>query len=418
MLEGLTCPKLGLIGPWAHEYPEAAVPGPQIGFSQECLRWWDYWLKGIDTGIMREPLLRAYLMESACPATFYPYRAGHWAAEQSWPSPQIQADTYWLHDDKLLDAPPKESHPIVCPSVQSHGLYAGVWCPFGSLGDLASDQQVEDGLSRCFTAAPVTERTHYLGFPEVTLTLSADQPLALVAIRLCDVAPDGASTLVSWGMLNLTHRKSHAQPTPLEPGKPYTVTVQLNAIGYTLPAGHCWRVAVAPTYWPHAWPSPQPVTLTLYPSEATKVVLPVRVPAAADELVTFLPSEVSTIMAREILRTDERQRIVEHDLINRTVRLRDYSDEGTRRLLPDGIEYGSLLNDTYTIVEGDPLSAHVRCERRLNLGRGDWQVRIETASEMNADATDFHLKNTLTAYEGDTVVFTRAWATSIVRDCL
>ncbi|MEZ4730138.1 MAG: CocE/NonD family hydrolase [Caldilineaceae bacterium] len=74
MLEGLTCPKLGLIGPWAHEYPEVAVPGPQIGFNQECLRWWDYWLKGIDTGMMQEPLLRAYIMESVRPATFYPYR--------------------------------------------------------------------------------------------------------------------------------------------------------------------------------------------------------------------------------------------------------------------------------------------------------------------------------------------------------
>src|SRR5687768_2688413 len=48
----LTCPRKGLIGPWAHRYPHFALPGPQTGFLQECLRWWDHWLKGIDTGIM------------------------------------------------------------------------------------------------------------------------------------------------------------------------------------------------------------------------------------------------------------------------------------------------------------------------------------------------------------------------------
>lgn len=418
MMEGLTCPKLGLIGPWAHEYPEVAVPGPQIGFNQECLRWWDYWLKDIDTGIMGEPLLRAYIMESVRPETFYTYRAGHWAAEKSWPSPRSVVVNYWLADGKLIDAPPSTQQTIACPSVQTHGLYAGVWCPFGSPGDLASDQQGEDGLSLCFTAAPLPTRTDYLGFPEVTLTLSADQPNALVAVRLCDVAPDGVSTLVSWGLLNLTHRESHAYPTPLAPGQPYTVTVQLNAVGYTLPAGHRWRVAVAPTYWPHAWPSPVPVTLTLYPGEATRLALPVRPPLAADELVTFLPAEAAPLMERETLRPEIRKRLVEQDLINRRVRLIDYADEGARRLLPDGIEYENMLNDTYTIVDGDPLSAQVRCERRLGLGRGDWRVRIETTSEMRADATHFHLTNTLTAYEGGTPIFTRTWTTPSARDCV
>ena len=55
LLERLSVPRKGLIGPWAHGYPHFARPGPQIGFLQEMLRWWDYWLKGIDTGVMDEP---------------------------------------------------------------------------------------------------------------------------------------------------------------------------------------------------------------------------------------------------------------------------------------------------------------------------------------------------------------------------
>jgi predicted acyl esterase len=69
MLERLSVPRKGLIGPWAHGYPHFARPGPQIGFLQETLRWWDYWLKGIDTGVMDEPMLRAWMTESVKPAS-------------------------------------------------------------------------------------------------------------------------------------------------------------------------------------------------------------------------------------------------------------------------------------------------------------------------------------------------------------
>ena len=63
LLEGLPGPRKGLIGPWGHQYPEDGVPGPAIGFLQESLRWWDHWLKGIDTGIMEEPMVRSWMQE-------------------------------------------------------------------------------------------------------------------------------------------------------------------------------------------------------------------------------------------------------------------------------------------------------------------------------------------------------------------
>ena len=43
------------------------TPGPQIGFLQESLRWWDHWLKGSETGIMDEPLLRAWMQGPVTP---------------------------------------------------------------------------------------------------------------------------------------------------------------------------------------------------------------------------------------------------------------------------------------------------------------------------------------------------------------
>ncbi len=86
MLENLDVPRLGLIGPWGHMLPHTGVPGPAIGFLQEALRWWDRWLKGIETGIMHEPMLRAWIQEPVAPAGFYDDRPGRWVAVAEWPA--------------------------------------------------------------------------------------------------------------------------------------------------------------------------------------------------------------------------------------------------------------------------------------------------------------------------------------------
>ncbi|MCH6264944.1 CocE/NonD family hydrolase [Neobacillus citreus] len=417
LLEGLPGPRKGLIGPWAHEYPEVAVPGPAIGFLQEALRWWDYWLKGIDTGIMEEPMLRAWMQESVPPQVDYEERSGRWVAETAWPSPAIEPMDFWLDEKRMSELVPGEKQEILVSSVQQHGLYSGVWCPFGQPGDLASDQRLEDGLSVCFTTEPLMEPVEILGFPEVTVELASDRPNALLAVRLCDIAPDGASTLVSWGMLNLTHRDSNEFPTPLVPGERYTVTVKLNAIGHVLPEGHRWSVALSPTYWPHAWPSPEPVTLKVFTGEKTRVTLPVRPPQPLDqELPEFGLPETAAVAEREILRAENRTRKVHHDLINGVWVLDDFSDEGARRLPSNGLEYGSINRNVYTIKEGDPLSAEVSCEWTLTVGRGSWQTRLESVSTMKADASKFYLTNELTAFEGEEQVFSKKLNKEIPRD--
>lgn len=407
LLAGLTCPRKGLIGPWAHEFPEVAEPGPAIGFLQECLRWWDYWLKGIDTGIMDEPMLRVWMQEYVPPATSYAERPGRWVAEDSWPSPRITPQTH-----RLAPAAGAET-PASITGLQSHGMDAGAWCAYGLPGDFPPDQRSEDGAALCFTSAPLGEPLEILGFPEVTLELSADQACALVAVRLCDVAPDGASLLVSRGVLNLTHRESHEHPSPLEPGRRYTVTVRLNVAGHRFTAGHRWRIAVSPTYWPHAWPSPAPVTLTLYSASLT---LPVRPPRPEDErLAPFGPPETAPPLQVEITRPASRRRENRRDQISGEVVWEDQQDGGGFRLA-DGLTYESLQTDRYTIVEGQPLSARAESEHRITIARGAWQVRVQTASAMTCDAAHFYLSNTVEAYEGDERVFERTSTCAIPRD--
>jgi len=416
LLEGLSVPRKGLIGGWPHGSMADPKPGPAIGFLQEFLRWWDYWLKGIDTGIMDEPMLRVWMQESTTPSANPVARPGRWVAEPSWPSPNTATRTYWLNRGTLDERPAAERQ-LDFRGSQATGLYAGMWCPGGEPGEFPGNQQVEDGRSLTFTSAPLEEPVEILGFPEVTLAVSVDRPNALLAVRLCDVAPTGASLLVSRGLLNLTHRESHEHPTPLEPGKRYIVTVRLNAIAHVLPVGHQWRVAVSPTYWPHAWPSPQPVTLRVFAGKDSWLSLPQRQPRPKEKaLAPFEEPEGAEPPEIDVIRAPSRTWEIHQDIVEGRYQLLTNYDSGAQLLRANGIEYESVYGETYTIVEDDPLSAHARCQRAIKIGRGDWRTRIETDSTMTANLESFIVTNVVEAFEGNTRVFTRTSTHVIPRD--
>jgi hypothetical protein len=420
LLAGLSGPRKGLIGAWSHDFPETGVPGPAVGFLQESLRWWDHWLKGMDTGINEEPMMRCWIQESIPPAPFYAQRPGHWVADPVWPSAHCSEHSYLLNSDGTANTMSAAAAPetrLDFVGLQSHGLDGGEWGSYAQLGEFPPDQRAADGQSLAFTSAPLAGPMVILGHPEVDLTLSVDRPNALLAVRLCDVAPTGASTLVSWGLLNLTHRDSHASPTPLVPGQRFQVTVQLNVMGYRMLAGHRWRVGISPTYWRHAWPSPQGITLSLFTGAGSRLRLPVRTPQASDDqLPPFGPPETSAPLPVEQLRTPSRQQSIQRDMIGGMTQFKLVSDAGRLRFTQTGMETDATHVSTFSICEGDPLSAAVSIQHKSEYQRGQWQVRVETDSKMTSDAERFHVSNRLDAYEGNTRVFSRAWTFAVPRD--
>jgi hypothetical protein len=278
------------------------------------------------------------------------------------------------------------------------------------------DQRTDDGLSICFTSAPLQESAEILGFPEAQIEISVDQPDALLAVRLCDVAPAGDSRLVSWGLLNLTHRDGHAVPKPLIPGRKYVVTVRLNATAHRLSTGHCWRLAISPTYWPHAWPSPVAAKITVYTGEASQLILPLRNSSELDaSLKSFDPPEGAPMLEHENLRMEDASRNISYDVTTGRLQMVDRMDEGRKRL-SDGLIYDSTITNIFTIVDGQPTSASVECKRQIEISRGDWETRVETSSLMTSDREYFHLTNILHAYEGAARVFTKSWTKKIPRE--
>ncbi len=101
-----------------------------------------------------------------------------------------------------------------------------------------------------------------MGHPRVELMVASSAPVAFVSAKLCDVFPDGTSALVTRGLLNLAHRGSREHPSPLEPGTPYRVAVELEVTSWAFEPGHRIRLDLAGSDWPNAWPPPRTGTRT------------------------------------------------------------------------------------------------------------------------------------------------------------
>jgi putative CocE/NonD family hydrolase len=420
-LAGYGGPCKGLIGPWAHDYPEDGSPGPAIGFLQEAVRWWDHWLKGQDNGVMDEPALRAWMPQERRPAAGYQLHPGRWLAAASWPAEQVQTRSLHIGSQAsstgTLTAAAGGQQELRIRGAESAATDLGQWGGHGDSIEWPGDQRPEDGASLTFDTGPLAEPVEILGFPVARLDLAADQVDALVAVRLCDVWPDGASTLITRGLKNLTHRDSDEDPEPVAPGQRYTVGVQLNSVGYRVPPGHRLRLSVSPTYWPWAWPSPEPVTLSLFTGGASVLDLPVWTdPAEHPPPPHFAVPERAPAPPHELLGGESRREL-RRDVATGTAEVITTASSG-HRLLDDGLAYREQERDVYRITDGQPLSAIVQCDREFAVSRGDWQVTVKTTSTMSATAAAFAVTNVLDAYEGDRRVFTRTWHAELPRECV
>jgi putative CocE/NonD family hydrolase len=415
MLERLSCPRKALVGPWGHQWPELGHPGPAVGFLQEAVRWFDHWLKGAENGVADEPMLRAWMQDAAPPLVDYEERPGRWVAEAAWPPQDAGARELALDKGGLTAASPSDAaHRLSHCSPLTVGLDAGAWCAYGNPADLPADQRRDDALSLTFDSAPHDEPIELLGQPQLALTFAADKPRAFVVARLCDVAPDGASTLITRGVLNLCHRADHEHAEPLEPGVEYAVRIPLKSVAYAVPQGHRLRLALSTSYWPWLWPSPERATLTVVTGAST-LSLPVRAPRA-DTLPPLGPPETADPLPFEWLRHRNPRQEVRHEDATGAVEFTISRDFFAAKRLPSGLEYHDHDPVRLSIVEGDPLSARVECDRTIRIERGNWRTRIEVRCVMTADADDFHVSSLVDAYEGDTHVHARSFNHRIPRD--
>jgi uncharacterized protein len=413
LVSNIEAPVNGIVGPWIHKYPHYAGPEPRIGFLQEALRWWDHWLKGVDTGVENYPAYRAYLMDSIDPKPWLPVRPGRWIAEDVWPAPSIKPLILHLNNAGLDIKPLTLNAQISSP--QDAGLTAGEYFPFTFGPELPDEQSEDDRRSVVFDGEPLSAAIDIVGAPQFSFEFACDQPQALIAVRLCEVFPDGRSALITYGYLNLTHHESHENPSALEAGRVYKASFALDQIAIRIPAGHQLRVSLASSSWPSLWPSPRQATITI--SQAS-ISIPVRpTPLVEGDEWTFEEAEGATPWRTESVRaaksTRDSKRLSDGSLV-----LTVSNDFGADRDLEHGLVSGSSTVETWSIHPDDPLSASAEISWEQTLQRDDWSIRTETHSAMWSDEAYFFVTAQLKAYVGDALVFERAYEDKIERGLL
>ena len=238
----LEVPKKAFIGPWGHYWPESAFPGPRVDARPIWLRWFDQWLKGVDTGVMNDPPITLWVRGYKEPEVrMYDEEAGDWRYEQEWPLARTQDSAMYLHPQGELGPEPaknedqQDQHRYKASVGITAGLYwGGGILPFA----MPLDQRVDEVSSLSYTSTPLEEDTEMTGDPQAVLYVSSTADTAYFHVKIVDVAPDGTAKWVDDGALNATHRNSDSHPEAMKPGEIYELKFDLKSVSYVFPKGH------------------------------------------------------------------------------------------------------------------------------------------------------------------------------------
>ncbi len=419
MLQHMKAPVKALLGPWHHTFPHWGYPGESIEWRADAVRWFDHWLKGKDTGIMREPALQVFIRDWHPPGLTLDEVPGQWRNEAGWPLRHSQQQTLYLQASHGLGETPSTA------AVHSLDYRADVGVEAaGSVmwwGDLQADQRPVDAYSLVYETGPLETAVTILGFPQVHLRGAADAPLAHWIARLGDVAPDGRVTQVTGAALNGAHRDSAENPKALVPGEMTELDIEMHFTSWRFPAGHRIRVAINNSQWPMFWPTPYAMTtqLELGGRNGSRLVLPLLTeqPQSVPEFAPVRgedpsPEGFGESTAETASGYAEIAEIT-HDFRTNSTRLSATNSGSTE--YPWGLErYSDFLQ--HQVAVNDPSRASVNSEYSTEVRLEDRLLKWTGLLEFSSDAENFHYRYTRRLEENGEVLREKHWNEVIPRD--
>lgn len=404
LMANLDVPRKGLIGPWTHIYPNWGTPGPAIDFLGVCLRFWRQWLLGEETGIMDEPMLDLWQGEHLRSEPSSLTLDGHWITAPGWPAGSQTRDFY-LADGELSDLPPPapmdvSAHTLIDTPMHC-GLMGGEWCPLdggGNAPEFQSDQRQDDGLSVCFDTPVLDEPLILCGKAGLEVDIAFDSPSAMVILRLNEVAADGRSARITFGIHRLERPDVPA-------GQAFKVVLPLKGVAYRFSPGCRVRLALSTTYWPMAWAEPGQGAVKLFAHTAV-FRLPSRPDSVLDRAQPFGPARSASALAHEVLAAEVTSRQVLWDAAS-----------GTHRLTMDAIRQKTRIGELSFDGEGHetydigatPESAHWKAVRTQRYHRTGWHIELQSETSLRWQDDALVLTSRYEARENQQVVFERKW---------
>jgi hypothetical protein len=258
-----------------------SLPGPHVDLVPVMARWWERWLRGEHNGVDQEPALTWFAQHSTRPGADRAVVEGEWRSAHAWPLPGASTDVRPLGEDV-----------VTYDVLADVGTAAWNSCAGSLPWGQPTDQRFDDAAS--LTWSWPADTLSLLGHPRLRLRVASSAPVAFVSAKLCDVFPDGTSSLLSRGLLNLTHRSSSSSPEPLPVDKLVDVEVELEAMSWVAAPGHSLRLSVAGTDWPNTLAPPAPVRLTI-DCAASSLELPFAGDSSptTDPLIVWTPTHHS-----------------------------------------------------------------------------------------------------------------------------
>ncbi len=244
------------MGPWAHgQVEEVKYPNAERGLQGDALRWFDYWLKGVNNGIMDEPPVRYYVMGD----TTDPKAPGNeWRTTQAWPPPS-KITSFFLHPNgKLSEAIASEAkgHSGYQYDPKNPAPTVGGQLLFGKKGPM--DQRAigerKDVLK--FATAPLDAPVEVTGHVIVELWAESDCPDTDWMAKLVDVYPDGTERLVLDSALRARFREGFDKEVWMKKGEVYKFKIDLWSTSLIFNKGHRIAVHVSSSNDPRFDPNP------------------------------------------------------------------------------------------------------------------------------------------------------------------
>jgi hypothetical protein len=319
---------------------------------------------------------------------------------------------------RLTTTPLAEDNWQAVCTQQNHGLFAGEWMGAGVLGESPSDQRMDDGLAESFDSAPLSDSLSIYGFPQFSVKLSSDKPAAMLYVRLSDVAPDGASTRVTHGWVNLSHLQGQDKNVPLTPGEVVEVQVQLDGIAWRFAAGHRLRISLATTFWPMIWPMPEVATLQVNLASAAldlpvcRQVTPIAGPNPQPATAANTPL---TLLSPGRVERELRYDVVNDSWESITHGIGGVFGEGVYRFDDIDTTVDHSLRRQLTMHNDDPLSAHYLLTQSMKIGREGWWTETDIVLEMRSDLTHFIISGEMKVQHNGEAVCNRRWDRRIKR---
>ncbi|MFT5113240.1 MAG: putative CocE/NonD family hydrolase, partial [Parasphingorhabdus sp.] len=383
MLKGLSCPRRGIIGPWIHKYPHFAKPEPRIGFLQEALRWWDQWLKGIDTGVMQDSMLRYYQCDSLPPEGDPKVWPGTWFAA---PALTDGSSEVLYLSDTGLSKNAGDDWQKVCTR-QDVGQMSGEYCAIWGGADIPGEQNDDDARSITFETECLPNGMKISGAVAFETVFRCDKPKAFLAVRLNDVFPDGRCRRITYAVQNLALTDNYSCIKPLQAGQEQSVRIQLDDIAYQVAPGHKLRLSISNTYWPLIWPSPENATIEL---DLSRSKLNIPQPCSRTD-VSFPPAQSSSPLQQTEIKAPYNERESGKNLSTGESWFRITDNFGTQTIDEYDLTISSGYTENYTIQPLDPLSAKIEICWYQTLSRDNWSVRTESDYIQYCDKDFFYI---------------------------